>query len=63
VIAAKERASLVAIKHSAGLDLQYLDAREAEQIVHDLSAAGEVPRETTEGARSFLEKRAPASGR
>jgi enoyl-CoA hydratase len=58
VIAAKERASLVAIKRSAALDLKYLDAREAEQVVHDLSAEGEVPRETTEGARSFLEKRA-----
>jgi enoyl-CoA hydratase len=63
VIAAKERASLVAIKNSAGLDLQYLDAREAEQVVHDISAEGEVPRETTEGARSFLQKRTPAYGR
>jgi hypothetical protein len=59
VIAGKERASLVAIKHSATIDLQYVDAREAEQVIHDLSATGEVPKETTDGARSFLEKRAP----
>jgi enoyl-CoA hydratase/carnithine racemase len=58
VIAGKERASLVAIKRSVALDLKYLDAREAEQVIHDLSATGEVPKETTEGARSFLEKRA-----
>jgi enoyl-CoA hydratase/carnithine racemase len=63
VIAAKERASLVAIKNSVAIDLQHLDAREAEQVIHDLSAEGEVPRETTEGARSFLEKQAPAYGR
>jgi enoyl-CoA hydratase/carnithine racemase len=61
VIAAKERASLVAIKRSAALDLQYVDAREAEQVIHDLSAEGDVPRETTEGARRFLEKRAQAT--
>jgi enoyl-CoA hydratase/carnithine racemase len=57
VIAGKERASLVAIKRSVALDLKYVDAREAEQVIHDLSAQGEVPKETTEGARSFLEKR------
>jgi enoyl-CoA hydratase/carnithine racemase len=59
VIAGKERTSLVAIKRSVALDLKYVDAREAEQVIHDLSAQGEVPKETTEGARSFLERRAP----
>jgi enoyl-CoA hydratase len=62
-IAAKERASLVAIKNSARLEMQYLDGREADRVVHDIAAAGEVPPETTEGVRSFLEKRAPAYGR
>ena len=40
-------------KRSVVLDLKYVDAREAEQVIHDLSAQGELPKETTEGARSF----------
>jgi enoyl-CoA hydratase/carnithine racemase len=57
LIASKERRSLVAIKRAANLEMNYLDAVEADRIVHDVSAEEEVDSESYQGIRSFLAAR------
>jgi enoyl-CoA hydratase/carnithine racemase len=54
VIASKERRSLTAIKGAANLEMQYLDAVEADRIVHDRSAEQEIAENSYAGIRTFL---------
>ena len=56
VIAGKELRSLVAIKRSANLEMKYLDAVEADRVVHDVSAEQDVTEDSYQGIRTFLAK-------